>query len=117
MRMTTMEQNQEIEFERQREQEIAQERNLEFLQEYQESVYDEWLSENIKDIQESFIKDNIVEFNNFLEQVIIDETYNIDYWKEVFCREENEEEFYDLCKQEYKDYSDLLQTESSLFKR
>jgi uncharacterized cupredoxin-like copper-binding protein len=65
-----------------------------------EGVY-EFMSNNKEDLYDDFIIENQKEFNEMLKQEIIDEDRDIDYWKEVFCREEKEQEFLDYCEEEY----------------
>jgi hypothetical protein len=85
---------------------IAEERAREYADEVRDGFYHSWLSDNITDLREDFIKDNKAEFNEMLEKEIIDEDRDIDYWKEVFCNEEMEQDFIDFCKERYGEYRD-----------
>lgn len=87
--------------------ELENERINEIANEVEDGYYSDWLSDNIKDLKEEFIKDNKAEFDEMLKQEIIDEDRDMDYWKDVFCKEEMEEEFLDYCKEEYNVYRDI----------
>lgn len=74
---------------------------LELMREKQEEDYIEWKNNNIKELLNDFIDDNKKEFADFLNENIVDETYDMDYYIEIFCKEENEDDFYYFCKDRY----------------
>jgi hypothetical protein len=76
-----------------------------------ESAYCDWYSEHSDDLIEEFIKDHPAEFTEMLDNVIIDETYDMDYWKDVFCKEEMEQDFYDYCNEAFHDADDARQSD------
>jgi len=95
------------------ENEITDDRIYEWNNETQSGIKDEWVSENLKELMGEFIEDNTPEFNNFLENEIIDDERNIEYWTEVFCKEEKEDEFNDFCNDRFKDNDDIEKTNRS----
>jgi bifunctional DNase/RNase len=68
---------------------------------------DTWANENHKNLMYEFLDDNAEEFNIFLEDVIIDEERDVEYWTEVFCKEEMAEEFNDFVDCSYNEYEDV----------
>jgi hypothetical protein len=97
----------ETELTKEQQAEINQEYRAEELREQSDGFYQSWLSDNIEDLKEEFIKDNIAEFNNFLEQEIIDDERDIEYWKDTFCKEENDEDFDNYCRDEFRLYEEV----------
>lgn len=81
--------------------------------EYEDGVYSEWKSENLKELQNDFCDDNKQEFNVFLEEQVIDDTYDIEYWVNAYC--EDNDDFQDYCKDEFNDYMDVFETQRSLW--
>lgn len=77
-----------------------------------EGLYD-FISDNKNDLYDDFIKAHKVEFDEMLKQEIIDEDRDMDYWREVFCKEEMEQDFIDYCEDEYNSYIDKIQTDNS----
>lgn len=90
--------------------------NEEYDDEYNEDDgFHIWKHENTKELREDFIKEHQKEFDEMLSNNIIDDTFDIDYWKESFC-EEMEQEFYDYCEDSYNNYCDIVETENSILR-
>jgi hypothetical protein len=77
-----------------------------------EGLY-EFISDNEKDLYDEFIKAHKGEFDEMLKEEIIDEERDMDYWREVFCKEEMEQEFRDYCEDEYNNLLDVEETDRS----
>lgn len=91
-----------------------EERLNEWVNETGEGIKDEWKRENIKDLMNEFVEDNQAEFNIFLENCFIDEERDLNYWIEIFCKEEQEEEFNNYVEDSFKDSCDIEETRKSL---
>jgi hypothetical protein len=89
-------------------------RLYEWANETQDGVKTEWIRENIKDLMNEFVEDNQAEFNEMLDNQVIDEERPLDYWKEIFCKEEMEQDFRDFVDDSFKDSQDIQETERSL---
>ena len=81
---------------------------------FEEEVKEEFINENIDSLINDFIKVIENEFNEFLDNCIIDEDRDLEYWKEIFCKEEREEEFNDFCNDCFNEYQDEIETRRSL---
>jgi len=60
----------------------------------------EYKEYNETELINGFIEKNKKDFETFLKNEIINEIYNIDYWKRAFCEDEEEyafEEYYIKC--------------------
>ena len=73
-----------------------------------------FIYENEEDLKAEFTEKNKKEFDNFIKNCIIDEERDIFYWIEIFCNEENEEEFKDYLNDSFKDYKEDIETKNSL---
>lgn len=91
-----------------------EERFNEWVNETQEGIKQSWVRDNIKELMSEFLEDNVAEFNIFLENNIIDDVYDIEYWSDVFCKEEQEEKFYEYCEEQFNNYCDIEKTNRSL---
>jgi len=80
---------------------------------YERTDKDEWISDNLNDLMAEFIKAHNSEYIELLDEVIIDETYDLEYWNEVFCKEEMEQDFLDYCDEEYGNWRDREDTDRS----
>ena len=77
----------------------------------EENAYCSWYSDNADNMKEEFIKEHKNEYDEFLDSIIVDETYDLDYWEGVFCNEEMEQEFYDFCQDAFHDSEDARQSD------
>ena len=73
----------------------------------------DFISEHKEDLYDEFIKSHESEFKEMLKQEIIDEERDLNYWKDIFCKEEMEEDFNNYCEQEYNNLLDVIQTDNS----
>ena len=65
------------------------------------SVKSMWITEHNQELREGFVSENLNEFNEFMQEEIVDEDRTFDYWKMQFC-EENEEDFNEFCERAFE---------------
>jgi len=76
----------------------------------------EFIDEHKEDLKDEFIEKNKNDFDEFIKNCILDEDRDIFYWKEIFCNEENEEEFLNYINDSFGDYLDEIKTRNSLIR-
>jgi len=73
---------------------------------------DDFIDNNKTDLINEFVDKNKIDFENFLKNEIIDNIYTVEFWKTVFC--EDNDDYNDYVNDSYNEFVDIDNTERSL---